>query len=562
MRCILIAGLGLAISSVCWGQVSPEDQYLEWQDMEPLAPATARPGPPGATTGGLDAPGSVQVNVDGFGMDILGDAANEPSIGVDPSAPNRIVIGWRQFDTIASNFRQAGVGWSNDGGRTWHASTLDRGNFRSDPVLATDSAGRFYYYSLDGSFLCDVFYSDDGGQNWSSPLPGFGGDKNWLIVDNSGSAGDGTLYAFWNSAFGCCGDNWFTRSFDRAGTFDAPVGFASQPIWGTADTLANGDVLVAGRRQSSSSRFIVARSESAKFPGMAPAFTATEPTLDGAIAFRAAPNPGGLAGQVWLAADRSGSVTDGNVYVLASVDPAGDDPLDVMITRSEDGGVTWSDPVRVNDDVGSNWQWFGTMSVAPNGRIDVIWNDTRDTGADNISALYYASSDDGGRTWSPNQQLSDTFDSHLGWPQQNKLGDYYHMVSDRVGAHLAWAATFTGGQDVYYQRIGDYDCNDNGVPDTDDISTGASGDCNANGIPDECEIAAGAVRDDNMNGIPDECEDCYADCDGDGILDLFDFLCFQNAFATANPYADCDGNGVLDIFDFLCFQNEFGAGCP
>ena len=55
---------------------------------------------------------------------------------------------------------------------------------------------------------------------------------------------------------------------------------------------------------------------------------------------------------------------------------------------------------------------------------------------------------------------------------------------------------------------------------------------------------------------------CYADCDGTGTLDFFDFLCFQNAFATGDPYADCDGTGVLDFFDFLCFQNEFALGCP
>ena len=61
---------------------------------------------------------SVQVNVDAAGMNILGDAANEPSIAIDPTAPNRITIGWRQFDTVSSNFRQAGVAWSNDGGRT------------------------------------------------------------------------------------------------------------------------------------------------------------------------------------------------------------------------------------------------------------------------------------------------------------------------------------------------------------------------------------------------------------------------------------------------------------
>ncbi|MFG0283587.1 MAG: hypothetical protein ACF8R7_04135 [Phycisphaerales bacterium JB039] len=55
---------------------------------------------------------------------------------------------------------------------------------------------------------------------------------------------------------------------------------------------------------------------------------------------------------------------------------------------------------------------------------------------------------------------------------------------------------------------------------------------------------------------------CYADCDGSGELDFFDFLCFQNAFAGGDDYADCDGSGALDFFDFLCFQNEFAAGCP
>jgi hypothetical protein len=54
---------------------------------------------------------------------------------------------------------------------------------------------------------------------------------------------------------------------------------------------------------------------------------------------------------------------------------------------------------------------------------------------------------------------------------------------------------------------------------------------------------------------------CYADCDGNGALDVFDFLCFQDAFTSAAPYADCDGNGALDVFDFLCFQDAFVQGC-
>jgi len=175
------------------------------------------------------------------------------------------------------------------------------------------------------------------------------------------------------------------------------------------------------------------------------------------LAFEAdSPNPMGLLGQVWVATDHSERPSRGNVYLLASVRPTAiSDPLDVMFSRSTDGGQTWSDPIRINDDPGLDaWQWFGTMSVAPNGRIDVIWLDTRDNPGSFNSSLYFAMSEDGGITWSENERLSDSFNPHLGWPpQQDKMGDYFHMISDDEGAHLAWAGTFNGEQDVYYGRI-------------------------------------------------------------------------------------------------------------
>ena len=54
---------------------------------------------------------------------------------------------------------------------------------------------------------------------------------------------------------------------------------------------------------------------------------------------------------------------------------------------------------------------------------------------------------------------------------------------------------------------------------------------------------------------------CRADLDGDGELTIFDFLEFQNLFASGDLTADFDGDGELNIFDFLAFQNEFAAGC-
>jgi hypothetical protein len=127
-----------------------------------------------------------------------------------------------------------------------------------------------------------------------------------------------------------------------------------------------------------------------------------------------------------------------------------------MFSRSTDGGISFGPPIKINDDPGTSaYQWFGTMSVAPNGRIDAVWLDTRDNPGSFLSALYYSNSMDGGITWSQNERLSDFFDPHVGWPNQNKMGDYFDMVSDSNGAHLAWAGTFNNEQDVYYSYISD-----------------------------------------------------------------------------------------------------------
>jgi len=142
--------------------------------------------------------------------------------------------------------------------------------------------------------------------------------------------------------------------------------------------------------------------------------------------------------------------------VVASVDRnSNNDPGDVMFSKSTDNGETWSAPKRLNTDLGtSKYQWFGTMSVAPNGRIDVVWLDNRDAPAGSfLSSLYYCYSTDEGENWSANERLSEAFDPHVGWPNQEKMGDYFDMVSDEEGAHLAWANTLNNEQDVYYGHI-------------------------------------------------------------------------------------------------------------
>ena len=60
---------------------------------------------------------------------------------------------------------------------------------------------------------------------------------------------------------------------------------------------------------------------------------------------------------------------------------------------------------------------------------------------------------------------------------------------------------------------------------------------------------------------------CYPNCDNSTtppVLNVADFTCFLNAFASGSSYANCDGSTtapVLNVADFTCFLNAFAAGC-
>ncbi len=396
---------------------------------------------------------TTQVNVDGAGNNIVGDAGNEPSLAVDPTNTDRIVVGWRQFDNISSNFRQAGYGYSTNGGAAFvFPGPINPGVFRSDPVLDFDGEGNLYYNSLTGNFACDVYKIEDGGVDWAGPFPAHGGDKQWMRMDRTTGIGARNNYSNWNESFTTCAPGYFTRSTDGSETFETCIEIDESPRWGTLAVDANGDLYITGISNNGSG-IVVIKSSTAKDPGEAVTWDfVTVVDLDGSLGIGQTINPQGLSGQAWVDVDLSND----NVYVLATIQRFSvSDPADVMFAKSTDGGVSFAAPVRINTDAGTDaYQWFGTMSVAPNGRIDVIWLDTRDAPSGTVdSVLYYSYSEDEGETWTVNEPISEAFDPTIGYPQQNKMGDYFDMISDNDFAHLAWANTLNGGQDVYYTRI-------------------------------------------------------------------------------------------------------------
>ena len=94
---------------------------------------------------------------------------------------------------------------------------------------------------------------------------------------------------------------------------------------------------------------------------------------------------------------------------------------------------------------------------------------------------------------------------------------------------------------------------------------------------DSVELGHAPMRWHSIQGVPEaqpastvyetmrqlgDLATCDADLNGDGHLDILDFVTFQNAFVAQDPLADCDQDATFTVLDFICYQTKFVAGCP
>src|SRR6266480_147555 len=462
---VSLAGITTTSAQLAPVRIMPFAEHIEKYDNPPAPPRKIETSPRMISQFGVFT--SYQVNVNANHQNIIGDAANECVISVDPTDGNKMTIVWRQFNDVTSNFRQGGWGYTTDAGITWmFPGVLENNVFRSDPVTKSDEIGQFFYLSLQSnvqqSFFCDdLWRSTNGGQAWtllSGERGAGGGDKQWFTIDQTNGPGHGFQYQA-DDGINCSGGGvQFQRSTDGGVTWQSPISIPNGPVYGTLDVDTNGNVFVGGEGNT----FYCIRSSNAQIGNQTPTFDHVTPVSMGGDLSSGGINGVGLTGMLFLAVDRSGGPTNNNIYMLASVVPPGRSTTDVMFVRSTDDGLTFSVPRKVNDDpVNPNkWHWFGTFSVAPNGRLDAVWYDTRNAANNTDSQLFYSFSTDAGLTWSTNVAVSNAFNPFEGYPNQSKIGDYITIVSDETGGNVAYSATFNvntnNGQheeDVYYVRV-------------------------------------------------------------------------------------------------------------
>src|SRR5262245_26194781 len=125
----------------------------------------------------------------------------------------------------------------------------------------------------------------------------------------------------------------------------------------------------------------------------------------------------------------------------------------VFVIRSTDGGETWDDPVKVNDDATAKHQFFPAIGVS-NGVLHVAWYDLRDSPnlgspalTNDVMNVYYADSNVLGVSYpafSVNAKVTDVGQQpNCLFGVAGFIGDYIELAAYFDGAvhhvHLAWA---------------------------------------------------------------------------------------------------------------------------
>jgi hypothetical protein len=132
---------------------------------------------------------------------------------------------------------------------------------------------------------------------------------------------------------------------------------------------------------------------------------------------------------------------------------------DVLLWTLPRSGGNWSDPVRVNDTPprDKTAQYLPALSVAPNGRLDVMYYDRRADRTDVLNEVSMQSSFDDGKTFLPRVRISDrAFSSRIGFGLERglpDLGSRLGLLSNDRRAYGVWTDTRGGSVRTSKQDI-------------------------------------------------------------------------------------------------------------
>jgi hypothetical protein len=347
------------------------------------------------------------------------NSESEPHLAVNPTNPMNMVAGWHQDRWSTGGAQSLGAAYTVDGGATWHqvvipftrcsggagsAGDYERG---SDPWISFSPNGTVHFMALVEKTSVNenamvVARSTNGGATWSQPvviarnpaqdrkLRSLFNDKNTITADPFDSR---LVYATWTLFRTGITSLVFSRSTDGGRTWSPAIPIATMGNAAPAEhaffrqaaqivvlpdrTLVNAFFRILFNSSTGSVTFeqVVLRSTdqgrhwSRPDTRVASFASITAVDLELKIPVRDAQELPIIAvnrgtGQLYM------TWQDGNAN---SKGLAG-----VVVARSDDGGATWSTPVRVNQGTSAEVQAFlPVVAVNVQGIVGVLFYDWR-----------------------------------------------------------------------------------------------------------------------------------------------------------------------------------------
>jgi len=384
---------------------------------------------------------------------------NEPTICINPNNVNQMVGG-------ANNNRFI---YSGNGGVTWELGTLScPWGVWGDPVVIVDTANNFYFFHLSypsspgwwiDRMICQK--SSNGGQTWSSGTY-FGWstypkaqDKEWAVVDRTNN----NIYVTWTQFDNYGSSNpmdssiiLFTKSVDLGITWSTPFRISKRAgdcidsdntDEGAVPAIGpNGEIYVSwagplglmfDRSFDQGQTWLETDSIVSDFPG---GWDYNIPGINRAN------------GLPVTCCDLSAGPYNGNIYINWSDQSNGISDADVWLIKSTDQGITWTTPLRVNDDPPGRQQFFTWMAIDQvTGIIYIVFYDRRNY-SDTQTDVFLAVSTDGGTSFE-NMRISQAPFIPNNCPTgYNFFGDYTNISAHNNIVRPIWATCDNSNQSI------------------------------------------------------------------------------------------------------------------
>jgi hypothetical protein len=385
------------------------------------------------------------------------NSPEEISICINPKNPSLIVAG-ANLDNVYH---------STDGGATWVIGTLTEPNTGvwGDPIIFTDTAGTFYYSHLAnpavGNWIDRIVFqkSFDGGATWSAgTYTGLNGtkaqDKEAIAVNPMTNE----LYVTWTQfdEYGTSSPAdssviLFSKSADAGATWSIPVRISKDagdcidsdstvegaiPTVGPAGEIyvvwAGPNGLVFNKSTDNGATWLPHETLIATTPG------GWDYNISGLQRCNGLPQ---------AICDLSPGPNYGTIYVNWTDQRNGTTDTDVWLTKSTDGGTSWSSPVRVNDDAPGRQQFLTWMDIdETNGNLYFVFYDRRNyTPPSQKTDVYLARSMDGGNTFQNFKINANFFTPSSGI----FFGDYISISAYNNIVRPAWTQMNAGSLSVW-----------------------------------------------------------------------------------------------------------------